>query len=393
MDTSADPVVIVGYARTPIGKFLGNLKDLSAPQLGAAAISGALISSGLSAGKIDRVILGCVLSAGIGQAPARQAALAAGLDPEVPCLTVNKMCGSGLEAILLGHDLIRAGSAEIVVAGGMESMSNAPYLVPREKYRSIGHRTLYDHMILDGLEDPWQHRAMGEYAEDCAEEYGIDRAMQDRFAYQSLRKVLASVDDEPLARAIVPIDIPSKQKTIRIVRDEVSQAPDLEKISGLKPAFREGGTITAASSSGIADGAACVVLARASLALQLKLGIKAKVIAHSVFAGSPARFPVAPVHAIRRLLAGLDLSPSAVDLYEINEAFAVVPLIAMQELAIPESKVNIHGGACAMGHPIGASGARILVTLLSSLEAQGLRFGIASLCIGGGEATALLVQR
>ncbi|MGH8550521.1 MAG: thiolase family protein [Methylococcales bacterium] len=393
MDLSSDPVVIIGYARTPLGKFQGNLKDLSAPELGAAAISGALASSGIAADRVGKVIMGCVLSAGIGQAPARQAALLAGLDPAVPCLSINKMCGSGMEAIMLGHDMIKAGSADVVIAGGMESMSNAPYLFSRNRSLSIGHQTVYDHMILDGLEDPWEHRLMGDYAEDCAEECRIDRGMQDHFATESLKRALSSAADRFMAQAIVPVETHAGKETFRVSRDELPKPEALDKIARLKPVFRTNGTITPASSSGIADGAAAVVLTRASTALELYLEIEARIVAHASHAGKAARFPVAPVHAIRKLLDSLNLKSSDIDLYEINEAFAVVPLIAMQELAMPHARVNIQGGACAMGHPIGASGARILVTLLSSLARHRLRSGLASLCIGGGEATAMMVER
>ena len=393
MATSSDPIVIAGFARTPLGKFQGYLKDLSAPQLGAAAISGALSMSGIPRDQVDKVIMGCVLGAGIGQAPARQAALKARVDVSAACLTVNKMCGSGMEAILLGNDLIRAGSAQVVVAGGMESMSNAPYLFLRNQSRAIGHQTVYDHMILDGLEDPTEHRLMGEYAEDRAEEYGIDRNLQDTFARQSLERALASADDAQMAGGIVAVDIRSAKNEIRVDRDELPKPADLEKIPGLKPVFRPGGTITPASSSGIADGAACVVLTKESIAKRWNIGIKARIVAHTTYAGPAAQFPVAPVHAIRKLFDLIDTDGSGVDLFEINEAFAVVPLIAMQQLSLAHAKVNLQGGACAMGHPIGASGARILVTLLSSLEKHRLETGLASLCIGGGEATAIVVQR
>ncbi len=393
MDPSSDPVVIVGCARTPLGKFQGELKDLSAPELGAAAIGGALAASGIAGNRVGRVVMGCVLSAGIGQAPARQAALLAGLDPDVPCLTVNKMCASGMEAIMLGHDMIRAGTAEVVVAGGMESMSNAPYLLSRNQLRSIGHRTVYDHMIYDGLEDPWEHRLMGDYAEDCAAEYRIDRAMQDHFALASLKRAWSSAEDDAIAHAIVPVEVRTGKNDLRVSRDELPILTDLDKISRLKPVFRAGGSITPASSSGIADGAAGVVLTKASTAASLNLDIKVRIVAHATYAGKAARFPDAPVHAIRRLLDSVNMVSSDVDLYEINEAFAVVPLIAMQELALPHSKVNIQGGACAMGHPIGASGARVLVTLLSSLAKHRRSYGLASLCIGGGEATAMLIRR
>lgn len=393
MDISSNPVVIVGYARTPLGKFQGNLKDLSAPELGAAAISGALASSGIAAERVGQVILGCVLSAGVGQAPARQAALLAGLDPSVPCLTVNKVCGSGMEAVMLGHDILQAGSAEIVVAGGMESMSNAPYLLRRAAPRSVGHETVYDHMILDGLEDPWQHRLMGDYAEDCAAEYRIDRAMQDEYARGSLKRALGSAEDGCASQGIVPVAIPKAPQNGQVSRDELPSAEALDKIARLKPVFRPDGTITAASSSGIADGAACVVLMKASTARDLKLEIKARIVVHASYAGKAAHFPVAPVHAIRKLFDSARLKSADIDLFEINEAFAVVPMIAIRELGLSSSKVNVAGGACAIGHPIGASGARILVTLLSSLAKHRLKTGLASLCIGGGEATALVVER
>lgn len=393
MHNSSDPVVIVGYARTPLGKFQGNLRNLSAPELGAGAISGALASAGIAEKQVNKLIMGCVLSAGIGQAPARQAGLRAGLDSSVACLTVNKMCGSGMEAIIVGHDIIQAGSAEVVVAGGMESMSNAPYLLPRNHSAAIGHRSFYDHMILDGLEDPWEHRLMGDYAEDCAQEYQLNRKLQDDYAGESLQRALLAAKDKQLTTEIVPLDTHQGKNNFIVCRDELPKPEDFDKISGLKPVFRKKGTITSASSSSISDGAACVVLTKASVAAGLNLATAIRLVAHAGHALEAARFPIAPVYAIRKLLESENLTSLEIDLYEINEAFAVVPLIAMKELALSHSKVNIHGGACALGHPIGASGARILVTLLSSLEKYRYKRGLASLCIGGGEATAVMVER
>jgi acetyl-CoA C-acetyltransferase len=391
----SDPIVIVGSARTPIGAFLGDLKDLTAPQLGAAAIRGSVERAGIRPDSVDEVLLGCVLPAGLGQAPARQAALAAGLSPSTGAVTINKMCGSGMKAVMLAHDLLLAGSATIIVAGGMESMSNAPYLLDRARagYR-IGHGRLIDHMFLDGLEDAYDKgRLMGTYAEDCAQAYSFSREAQDEFALASLTRAQKATTDGSFSAEIVPLTV-TAGKTERIVsHDELPLKATPDKIPHLKPAFREGGTVTAANSSAISDGAAALVLMRRSEADRRGLKPLAIVAGHSTYANTPALFPTAPIGAIRRLMQQTRWTAHDVDLFEINEAFAVVVMAAMRDLGLPHEKVNVHGGACALGHPIGASGARILVTLLAALAQRNLRRGIASLCIGGGEATAIAIER
>jgi len=394
---ASDPIVIVGSARTPIGAFQGDLKDLTAPQLGAAAIRAAVERAGISFDAVDEVgevIMGCVLPAGLGQAPARQAALGAGLSASTGAVTINKMCGSGMKAVMLGHDMLLAGSAKIVVAGGMESMSNAPYLLDRARsgYR-MGHGRILDHMFLDGLEDAYDKgRLMGTYAEDCAQSYAFSRQAQDEFALTSLSRAQKATADGSFSAEIVPLTVKAA-KTERIVNhDELPLKATPEKIPNLKPAFREDGTVTAANSSAISDGAAAIVLMRRSEADRRGLKPLAIVVGHATYANTPALFPTAPIGAIRRLLELTCWSQSEVALFEINEAFAVVAMAAMRDLGIPHEKVNVNGGACALGHPIGASGARILVTLLAALKQRKLRRGVASLCIGGGEATAVAIE-
>ncbi|AZC26721.1 MULTISPECIES: acetyl-CoA C-acyltransferase [Pseudomonas] len=394
MSINQDPIVIVSAARTPMGGFQGELKGLSAPQLGAQAIRAAVQRAGIASDAVQEVLFGCVLPAGLGQAPARQAALGAGLDKGTRCTTLNKMCGSGMEAAILAHDTLLAGSAEVVVAGGMESMSNAPYLLDRARagYR-MGHGKVLDHMFLDGLEDAYDKgRLMGTFAEDCAETNGLTREAQDAFAVASLTRAQQAIKDGLFKDEIVPVQVTIGKETRLISDDEQPPKAKLDKIAGLKPAFREGGTVTAANSSSISDGAAALVLMRRSEATKRGLKPLAVIHGHAAFADTPSLFPVAPVGAIERLMKKTGWSLDDVDLFEINEAFAVVSLVTMNKLEIPHDKVNVHGGACALGHPIGASGARILVTLLSALRQKGLKRGVAAICIGGGEATAMAVE-
>ena len=394
MTISNDPVVIVSAARTPMGGFQGDFKGLTAPQLGAAAIRAAVERAGVAADGVQEVLFGCVLSAGIGQAPARQAALGAGLDKGTRCTTLNKMCGSGMEAAILGHDRLLAGSADVVVAGGMESMSNAPYLLDRARsgYR-MGHGRVLDHMFLDGLEDAYDRgRLMGTFAEDCAQTHGFTREAQDAFAVASLTRAQQAIKDGSFSAEIVPVPVTVGKEQRLINEDEQPPKANLAKIPTLKPAFREGGTVTAANSSSISDGAAALVLMRRSEAQKRGLKPLAVIHGHAAFADEPGLFPTAPVGAIKRLMSKTGWDLGTVDLFEINEAFAVVSLVTMSALDIPHSKVNIYGGACALGHPIGASGARILVTLLSALRQQKAARGVAAICIGGGEATAIAVE-
>lgn len=394
MTISNDPVVIVSAARTPMGGFQGDFKGLTAPQLGAAAIRAAVERAGVAADGVQEVLFGCVLSAGIGQAPARQAALGAGLDKGTRCTTLNKMCGSGMEAAILGHDRLLAGSADVLVAGGMESMSNAPYLLDRARsgYR-MGHGRVLDHMFLDGLEDAYDRgRLMGTFAEDCAQNHGFTREAQDAFAVASLTRAQQAIKDGSFSSEIVPVQVTVGKEQRLISDDEQPPKANLAKIPTLKPAFREGGTVTAANSSSISDGAAALVLMRRSEAQRRGLKPLAVIHGHAAFADEPGLFPTAPVGAIKRLMSSTGWDLNQVDLFEINEAFAVVSLVTMTELDIPHSKVNIYGGACALGHPIGASGARILVTLLSALRQQKATRGVAAICIGGGEATAIAVE-
>ena len=393
--TSSDPIVIVGAARTPMGAFQGAFKDMAAPALGAAAIRAALARSGLSGEDVEEVLFGCVLPAGQGQAPARQAALGAGLPMGAPCTTVNKMCGSGMKAAMLAHDLILARTAEIVVAGGMESMSNAPYLLDRARagYR-MGHGRLLDHMFLDGLEDAYDKgRLMGSFAEDCAERYQFTREAQDAFAIASLERAQRAMREGAFSGEITPVTVKDGKSEIEVALDEQPPKARLDKIPTLQPAFRKGGTVTAANSSSISDGAAALVLMRRSLAEKRGLTPRAVIVAHASYAAEPGLFPTAPTGAIGKLRDKTGWSEDHVDLFEINEAFAVVAMVAMRDLGLPHDKVNVNGGACALGHPIGASGARIIVTLLAALEARRLARGVAALCIGGGEATAIAIER
>jgi acetyl-CoA C-acetyltransferase len=387
-------VVIASIGRTPQGKLLGSLKDLTAVQLGSAVIKGTLDRSGLTASDIQEVIMGCVLPAGLGQAPARQAALGAGIPPSVPCTTVNKVCGSGMKAVMFAHDGILAGSNSIYIAGGMESMTNAPYLIPkgRQGYR-LGHAEILDHMMLDGLEDAYEkNRAMGYFAEECATEYGFTRETQDKYAIASLERAQKAIREKSFVEEIIPLTLKTRQGDIVVDTDEHPNSVKAEKIPQLPPAFVKDGTVTAANSSAIADGAAALVLMSGEEAEKRKIKPLARIVGHSTFAKPPHQFTTAPISAIRQLLDKIQWKIEEVDLFEINEAFAVVTLAAMHDLNIPHEKLNIHGGGCALGHPIGASGARILVTLISALKAAGLKKGIASLCIGGGEATAIAVE-
>jgi acetyl-CoA C-acetyltransferase len=390
-----DPVVIVSAARTPIGAFQGDLKELSAPELGAIAIRASVERAGIPVDSVDEVFFGCVLSAGLGQAPARQAALAAGLPASTGAVTINKVCGSGMKAAMLAHDLLLAGSARIMVAGGMESMTNAPYLLDRARsgYR-MGHGRVLDHMFLDGLEDAYDKgRSMGAFAEECADSYAFTRQAQDEYAAASLARAQKATADGSFAAEIVPVTV-NAAKTQRLVsHDELPLKAKPEKIPFLKPAFREGGTVTAASSSAISDGAASLVLMRRSEADRRGLVPLATIVGHATYANTPALFTTAPIGAIRRLLERTGWALDTVDLFEVSEAFAVVAMAAMRDLGLAHEKVNVHGGACALGHPIGASGARMLATLLAALAKYRLRRGIAAICIGGGEATAMAVER
>ena len=390
-----DPIVIVGAARTPMGGFQGDLKDAAAPALGAVAIRAALARAGVDAGEVSEVIIGCVLPAGLGQAPARQASVGAGVPLSVGCTTVNKMCGSGMKAAMLAHDGLAAGSSEIMVAGGMESMSNAPYLLDRARsgYR-MGHGRVYDHMFLDGLEDAYDRgRLMGTFAEDTAQAYQFTREAQDAFAIESLARAKRAIEDGTFAGEVAPVTVKGRKGEAIVERDEQPLKANLGKIPGLKPAFRDGGTVTAANSSSISDGAAALVLMRRSEAEKRGLSPLAEVRAHASHAQEPAWFTTAPIGAIEKLLERVGWSTGDVDLYEINEAFAVVTMAAMRDLDLAHDRVNVHGGACALGHPIGASGARIIVTLLAAMAKYDARKGVASLCIGGGEATAIALER
>ena len=390
----SDPIVIAAAARTPMGGFQGDLKSFAAPQLGAAAIRAAVERAKLRPEDVEEVIMGCVLPAGQGQAPARQASLGAGLPLAAGCTTVNKMCGSGMKAAMFASDLLAAGSAGIVVAGGMESMSNAPYLLPKARggYR-MGHGQVIDHMFFDGLEDAYEKgRLMGTFAEDCAQSYKFSREEQDRFAIASLERAQAANKQGWFAWETVPIAIKAGKEEKFIETDEQPFKANMEKIPTLKPAFRKDGTVTAANSSSISDGAAALVLMRRSTAEARGLAPLATIVGHATHAQEPGLFTTAPVGAIRKLFEKTGWKAGDVDLYEINEAFAVVAMAAMKEHGLPHEKVNIHGGACALGHPIGASGARIVVTLLGALRKAGGKRGVASLCIGGGEATAMAVE-
>jgi acetyl-CoA C-acetyltransferase len=389
-----DPIVIVAAARTPMGGFQGDFTTLTAPQLGSVAIKSAVERAGIQAAQVEEVVFGNVLQAGVGQAPARQAALGAGLPLSAGCTTVHKVCGSALKAVMLMHDSLLAGSYEIGIAGGMESMSNAPYLLPKARggYR-LGHGQLLDHMFFDGLEDAYQKgRLMGTFAEECAEQYGFSRKDQDDFAIRSTTRAQAAIKDGSFAWEIAPVTVSGRKGDVVVERDEQPLKAQLDKIPGLKPAFKKDGTVTAANSSSISDGAAAVVLMRASKAQALGLPPLARIVGHTTHAQAPNLFTTAPVFAMQKLFAKTGWTADSVDFYEINEAFAVVTLAAMHDLKLPADKVNIHGGACALGHPIGASGCRILVTLLGALRKHGGKRGVASLCIGGGEAVAVAVE-
>jgi acetyl-CoA C-acetyltransferase len=393
--TMQDPIVITGAARTPIGGFQGAFASLAAPQLGASAITAARSQSQVPSETVDEVIMGCVLAAGQGQAPARQAAIRAGLPFSTAASTVNKMCGSGMKAVMIGHDLIAAGSASLVIAGGMESMTNAPYLLDRARggYR-LGHGRVVDHMFLDGLEDAYDKgRLMGTFAEDCAEAYQFTREAQDAYAIASLTRAQKAIEAGCFDSEIVPVSVISGKSETNIREDEQPGKASIDKIPRLKPAFREGGTVTAANASSISDGAAALVLMRRSRAHQHDMAPRATIVGHVTHSQAPSQFATAPIGALKKLSERTGWPLSSVDLFEINEAFAVVPMAAMRDLDLPHDKVNIHGGACALGHPIGASGGRVIVTLLAALERYGLKRGMAALCIGGGEATAIAIER
>jgi acetyl-CoA C-acetyltransferase len=389
-----DPVMIVSAARTPMGAMQGDFNSLTCAQLGSVAIKAALERAGTRPEQIDEVIMGCVLPAGQGQAPARQASLGAGLPLAAGCTTVNKMCGSGMRAAMFAHDMLLAGSTNLMVAGGMESMTNAPYLLPKARagYR-LGHGQILDHMFLDGLEDAYEKgRLMGTFAEDCAQSFGFTRGAQDEFAIRSLQRAQKANEDGSFTWEIAPVTVAGKKGDTVITRDESPFKANIEKIPQLKPAFRKDGTVTAANSSSISDGAAALVMAKRSIANMMGLAPIATLVAHSTHAQEPSLFTTAPIGAIKKVLAKTGWTTDSVDLWEINEAFAVVTMAAMHELKLPAEKVNVHGGACALGHPIGASGARVIVTLIGALRKYGKKRGIASLCIGGGEATAVAVE-
>ena len=390
-----DPVVIVGSARTPMGGFMGDLKSVAAPELGARAIGAAIERAGIKPEDVQEVIMGNVLPAGQGQAPARQAALGAGLPPAVGCMTINKVCGSGMKAAMLAHDLVTLGTNDVMVAGGMESMSNAPYLLPKARagFR-LGHGEVKDHMFLDGLEDAYDRgRLMGTFAEDTAEKYRFSREAQDRYAITSLTRAQDAIRSGNFAKEIVVVRISAGKNETTVSIDEQPLKANPDKIPQLKPAFRKDGTVTAANSSSISDGAAALVLMRLSEAEKRGLAPLASIVSYATHSQEPRWFTTAPVGAIRKLFAKTGWDATSTDLFEINEAFAVVAMAAMRDLDLPHDKVNVHGGACALGHPLGASGARIMVTLLAALEKYGMKRGIASLCIGGGEATAIALER
>ena len=393
----SDPVVIVSVARTPLGGFQGELSSLTTPQLGAIAIKAAVERARLAPEQVQEVIMGCVLPAGLGQAPARQAVLGAGLPLSAGCTTINKVCGSGMKATMLAHDLILAGSNEVMVAGGMETMSNAPYLLPKARggYR-LGHGQMFDHMFLDGLEDSYSKenkgRLMGTFAEDCASHFSFSRQAQDEFAIASTTRAQAAINNGDFTWEVAPVTVPGRKGDVLVDKDEQPLKAQIDKIPGLKPAFKKDGTVTPANSSSISDGAAALVLMRRSTADKLGLKPVATIVGHATHAQEPQWFTTAPVGAMQKVLAKAGWSTDDVDLWEINEAFAVVTMAAMHEMKLPHDKVNVNGGACSLGHPIGASGARILVTLIGALRKRGLKRGVASLCIGGGEATAMAIE-
>ena len=391
---AADPIVSLSYARTPMGSFQGALAGASATQLGATVVKAAVERAGIQPDQVDKIFMGCVLPAGLGQAPARQAAIGAGLPASVEATTVNKVCGSGMQAAIFAHDMLASGSADLIVAGGMESMSNAPYLMTKHRAGArIGHDTVYDHMMLDGLEDAYDAgRAMGTFAEDTSREYQFTRDAQDDYAIESLHRALAAQKSGAFDDEIVGVTVKGRKGDTVVTTDEQPARGDPEKIRALKAAFAKEGTITAASSSSISDGAAALVLTRASVAAEKGLAPVARVVAHAAHAQEPAKFTTAPVGAVKKLLAKAGWAVGDVDLWEINEAFACVPMAWMKDLGVAHDKVNVHGGATALGHPIGASGARIVTTLIAALQRSGGKRGVASLCIGGGEATAIAVE-
>ena len=392
--SSEDPIVIVGASRTPMGSMMGSLTDLSATELGSAAIKDALARGGVKEDAVDEVIMGCVLQAGQGQAPARQAALGAGIPNTIPASTVNKMCGSGMKAVMMACDTLDVGRADTMVAGGLESMTNAPYLLPKARggYR-LGHGELKDHMFMDGLEDAYEGKAMGIYAEETAKTYQFSREQQDAFAIASVERAQKASADGTFAKEVVPVDVKTRKGVVTVEQDEQPQKSNVEKIPGLRPAFVKDGTVTAANSSSISDGGAALILTRQSVADKNGWSPIARIVGQASNAHEPQWFTTAPVGAIQKLLDRTGWTKDDVDLWEINEAFAVVPMAAMKEIDIPHDKVNVHGGACALGHPIGASGARIIVTLLNAMEKYDQTRGVASLCIGGGEATAVAIER
>ncbi len=393
--TVSDPVVLCAYARTPMGAFQGALGAVPATSLGATAVAAAIARAGAAPDAIDRIYMGCVLPAGLGQAPARQAALGAGLPQSVEATTLNKMCGSGLQAVIMAADTLAAHSADLIVAGGMESMTNAPYLLTKHRGGArIGHDAVKDSMFLDGLEDAYEPgKLMGAFAEEAATEYQLTRDAQDAYALRSLERARAAIASGGFAAEITPVTIQGRDGQVSVDTDEQPGRARPEKIPTLKPAFAKGGTITAANASSISDGAAALLLSRRSVADRHGLPVAARIVAHAAHAHAPSRFTTAPVPAMRKLLDRAGWTADQVDLWEVNEAFAVVAMIAAHELGIPAETLNVNGGATALGHPIGASGARILATLLAALEARGLRRGVASLCIGGGEAVAIAVER
>ena len=391
----SDPVVIAGAARTPMGGFQGELSAMSAAELGGVAVKAALEGAGVAPDQVDEIVMGNVLGAGQGQAPARQAAFAAGLPKEVPASTLNKMCGSGMKTTMIAHDQLLAGNGSVVVAGGMESMTNAPYLLPKMRGGArLGHGEVKDHMFLDGLEDAYDKgRLMGTFAEDCAEKYQFTRDEQDAYAIRSLEGALKAQAEGRFEREIAPVTISGRGGETVIASDEQPRNAQPDKIPNLKPAFRKDGTVTAANSSSISDGAAALVLMRQSEAERRGLSIRARILGHASHAQEPAWFSTAPIPAMTKLMEKIGWKMDDVDLWEINEAFAVVPMAAEREMGIPRERLNIHGGACALGHPIGASGTRIIVTLLNALESHDLKRGMTGICIGGGEGTALAIER
>jgi acetyl-CoA C-acetyltransferase len=388
-----DPIVIVSAARTPMGGFMGELSGVATPALGATAIKAAVEKSGVSADDVQEVIMGCVLPAGLGQAPARQAALGAGLPLSAGCTTINKVCGSGMKSMMLAHDLLKAGTNDVMVAGGMENMSGAPYMLQKARtgYR-FGHDQVLDHMALDGLEDAYENQAMGVFAEQCVEKYAFTREDQDNFAIESLKRAQAAIQEGKFVNEIAPVTISSRRGDTVISIDEQPMKAKFDKIPQLRPAFKKDGTVTAANASSISDGAAAVLMMRQSEAEKRGLKPLARIVGHTTHAQKPAEFTTAPVGAMKSLLSKIDWTTNDVDLYEINEAFAVVTMAAIKELELDHAKVNVHGGACALGHPIGASGTRIMVTLLEALRTYNKKRGVASLCIGGGEAVAMAVE-